>query len=105
MEKAREGIGVPIYDPQGKFLGHVTVNKDLEVSHSLQLGYSIDRKESEIKKLNREISGLKRDIIYANNNYHSNLSKIKILFPLMFIFIMISIIYGVIICNNYFLKN
>lgn len=76
MKKNIKGVGVPIYTPQGNFVGYITVNRKLEVSHSLQFGYSIDRKEAEIKKLNREINGLKRDIIHANNNYHSNLTKI-----------------------------
>lgn len=50
-EKAIQGIGVPIYDPQGKFLGYVMVNEKLEVSHSLQFGYKISKEEKEMKTL------------------------------------------------------
>jgi hypothetical protein len=93
MEENVKGVGVPIYAPYGKFLGYVIVNEKLEVSHSLESGYKISREEAEIEKLNREVSGLKRDILHVNNNHHSNLSKIRDLEEMQkWLFLTISII-------------
>lgn len=43
MKKDIKGVGVPIYDSQGKFIGYIMVNEKLEVTHSLQFGYKIGK--------------------------------------------------------------
>lgn len=44
MDKNKEnimGIGLPIYDPEGKWIGNILVNEKLEVGDWLKYGYKI----------------------------------------------------------------
>ena len=36
-----KGIGIPIYDPNGKWIGNILVNENLEVTNGLKYGYRI----------------------------------------------------------------
>lgn len=40
-EKNVKGIGIPIYDPNGEWIGNILVNENLEVINGLKYGYKI----------------------------------------------------------------
>jgi hypothetical protein len=48
LDKNKEnitGIGIPIYDPKGKWIGNILVNEKLEVVDWLKYGYKVGEGE------------------------------------------------------------
>lgn len=48
LDKNKEnimGIGLPIYDPNGKWIGNILINEKLEVIDGLKYGYKVGEGE------------------------------------------------------------